>query len=143
MKLGSWRTCPYQWLGLGWTELLAVELASLSGGRGSPEWLNTMARGGSEGSAVSRQHQQTPNAPPEQLLELERHRRAMVVLRGRRSPLVGATARGLPDRAAARLRVRGDGVEWCVARNQGEGAIYSRSEGGRVAAGALWTRGER
>ena len=48
---------------------------------------------------------------------------------GRRSSLVGATARGLPDRAVARLRVRGGGEEWCVARNREGGAINSRSEG--------------
>ena len=34
----------------------------------------------------------------------------------RRSPLVGATARGLPDQTAVVLRVRGGCVEWCVAR---------------------------
>ena len=80
MKLGSWRTCPYPWLGLGWTELLAVELASVGGERGSPKWLKTTARGGSEGSAASRPHEQTPNAPPEQLLELEGHRRSVALL---------------------------------------------------------------
>ena len=79
MKLGSWRTCPYPWLGMGWTELLAVELASLGGGRVSSERLKTTTRGGSEGSAASRKHQQTPNAPPEQLLELDRHRRAVAL----------------------------------------------------------------
>ena len=82
MKLGSRRTCPYPWLAVRWPELLAVKLASCGGGRDSPEWKKTTARGGSEGSVVSRQHQQVPNAPPKQLLQLERHRRAAAGLRG-------------------------------------------------------------
>ena len=64
MQRGSRRTCPYPWLGERWTELLVVELASYVGRRVSPERLKTMARGGSEGSEVSRQHQQIPNALP-------------------------------------------------------------------------------
>ena len=43
---------PVAWL--GWKELLAVELAIYGGGRVSPEWLKTTARGGSDGSVVSR-----------------------------------------------------------------------------------------
>ena len=72
MKRGLRRTCPYPWLGERWTELVAVELTSFNGGRVLPEMLKTMARVGSEGSAASRQHQQTTKAPPKQLLELER-----------------------------------------------------------------------
>lgn len=81
-KQGLRRTCPYPWLGERWTELLVVELASYGGGRISPERLKTTARGGSEGSSVSRQHQQIPNAPPKQLLELERHWSTTARLRG-------------------------------------------------------------
>ena len=81
MKLGSRRTCPYPWLAVGWPELLAVKLTSCGGGRDSPEWKKTMARGGSWGSAASRQHQGTSNAMPEQLVELKRHRSKVAELR--------------------------------------------------------------
>ena len=48
---------PVLWLGERWPELVTVELASFGGGRDSPERKKTAARGGSEGSTVSRQHQ--------------------------------------------------------------------------------------
>ena len=82
MKRVSRRTYPYPWLGERWTELLAVELASFGGGRGSPERLKTVARGSSEGLAGSRQLQQTTKALPKQLLELERPWRAAASLQG-------------------------------------------------------------
>jgi len=63
-------------------ELVAVELASFGGGRGSPERWKTVARGSSEGLAGSRQLQQTTKALPKQLLELERPWRAAAGLRG-------------------------------------------------------------
>ena len=130
---------------MGWTELLAVELSSYGGGRSSPEWLKTMVRGGFEGSAGPRQLQQTTNASPKQLLELERNRR------------VAAGLRGSPESFG-----RGDGqrpaqpsfyTSTCLWRLGGvvlgsktrRGALYIAEARGRerVAAGALWTRGEQ
>ena len=78
-----------------------------------------MARGSSEGLAGSRQLQQTTKALPMQLLEIESPGQRELACGDHRSPRIGATAKGLPDRASARLRVRGGGVEWCVASNQG------------------------
>ena len=49
--------CLYPWLGERWAELVAVEIASFGGGRGSPERWKTVARGSSQGLAGSRQLQ--------------------------------------------------------------------------------------
>lgn len=129
---------------MGWTELLAVELASFGGGRVSPERLKTVARGSSEGSTGPRQHQQTTNAPPKQLLELDRHRRAAAGLRG--SP--ESSGRGDSQRPAQPSFCRST-CSWglgalVLGSKTRRGALYiAGAKGGRVAAGALWTRGER
>ena len=131
MKLGSRRTCPYPWLAVGWPELLAVKLASCGGGRDSPEWKKMTARGGSGGSAASRRHQETSNATPEQLVELERHRSEVAELR--RSPEFSGRGRR-PEACPTGLRC--SYVVVAVVRSgvrlgsEERGSIYSRSERG-------------
>ena len=120
MKLGSRRTFPYLWLAMGWPELLAVKLASGGGGRDSPEWKKTTARAGSGGSTASNSTKGPPMPRPSSWSSSRGTGARRLDCGDHQSPLVEAMARGLPDRAFARLRVRGGGVEWCLARIRGE-----------------------
>ena len=96
--------------------------------RGGRRWLEEASRAWRGPGSSSR----PPRPSPSRCLSSTGPGERRLACGDRRSPRVGATARGLPDRASARLRVRGGGVEWCVASKGGGVALYSRSRGGHV-----------
>ena len=96
--------------------------------RGGRRWLEAAPRAWRGPGSSSR----PPRPCPSSCLSSRGPGERQLACGDHRSPRVGATARGLPDRASARLRVRGGGVEWCVASKGGGVALYSRSRGGDV-----------